>query len=517
MSCNLFAQLKSFWMPLELRILGAFVWNAVLVVVLPRFVGAQDGVPSPDDLLRDLPSQLTADVPQDVDRDLLAKFKAEKQLPRQHLLFDILSWREFVALCWPLDKEGKPYADPNQQETRRFETWKTDDDTFRPDGAHPGPWGTNHLNIRYAAAGVRPGVRALDKLNAVFGTLPSKPPHGIHESTQAFAAPLWDQHGWMVRYEIYLNRDEFDYIVANELFNLDGQIAFNRVGKQVSLPINEGPDKLGAMEVKLAWKVLDESQGDAPNRFLTSRGIIFTGKDGKQPQEQLLGLVGMHINHKTKASPQWIWSTFMHVDSLQTDSLESKDGKGIQPLFVDLANDIAIINTPAQTTSQPPAPPAVFVDGQAPTQVLQLTPVSLATERVNRVARGALSQRQSVLQHYTLLGTQWPTDPSAIPSSPDKLPDSITNKPGGRPTPVYLINPLLETYFQKGNQPAFLQEETSTDQTQVFGTESCMGCHSSAAIANGVTVDQGVKQATFAGQLSGDFSWLFSRRASFKH
>jgi len=227
------------------------------------------------------------------------------------------------------------------------------------------------------------------------------------------------------------------------------------------------------------------------------------------PTHATLGLVAMHISHKTQSSPQWIWSTFIHVDSLQTDSLATCQGKPIPTLFSNPGNAIAPVNVPSQT-----APP--FLDGQTPTQVLALTPIPLATQEVNRVARRELEKRGSVLQYYDLMNTQWPTDPSAPPTPPGMLPASITNKAGGRPTPVYLINPLMETYFQLGNQPAGPQEQAGTEQTQVFGTESCIGCHSSAPVNSAVTVGpNGVKTAVPGPAFSADFSWLLSHRAQF--
>ena len=105
------------------------------------------------------------------------------------------------------------------------------------------------------------------------------------------------------------------------------------------------------------------------------------------------------------------------------------------------------------------------------------------------------------------------------------LPDAVTNKPGGQPTPVFLTNITMESYFQSGEQPACNLEEAvpasancppsyasvvppgtpiagytpdpvwwnallnnSTSpvkpgiSTQILATESCMGCHSSAGI-----------------------------------
>jgi len=137
-------------------------------------------------------------------------------------------------------------------------------------------------------------------------------------------------------------------------------------------------------------------------------------------------------------------------------------------------------------------------------------------------AEAALAKAGSPLQYYQLIDTQWPTDPAATPTPWNAgLPSAITNKPGGNPTPVYLTNITMETYFQKGVQPACQQEELPNltcppapnppprtpvvDTTPVFATESCMGCHSSAGIWTSKTAQ--------SGQLTADFSWLFSQKA----
>src|SRR5271157_3109247 len=208
-----------------------------------------------------------------------------------------------------------------------------------------------------AARGIQAGVRVLDKLSAVHGNLNFKIGK-VPDVVQAFKYPIWDQNGNMLRYEILLNQDEFDYIVANDLYSLDGQAAFSMRGGKVSFPLDDPESgKVGAMELKLAWKVLDQSKGDLPERFLTVRGTIFSGPDGTTPIEKTLGLVAMHINHRTQSSPQWIWSTFIHVDSLQTNSLATFQGKPIPTLFTNPHNPTAPVNVPSQTASP-------FLDGQ---------------------------------------------------------------------------------------------------------------------------------------------------------
>ena len=111
------------------------------------------------------------------------------------------------------------------------------------------------------------------------------------------------------------------------------------------------------------------------------------------------------------------------------------------------------------------------------------------------------------------------------------LPAAINNKPGGNPTPVFLTNATMETYFQIGVQSACNQEEVpksiacpanataktspqnTADMTPVFASESCMGCHSSAGFYK--TYDSKLQKGETWPQLSGDFSWLPQLKASY--
>ena len=172
----------------------------------------------------------------------------------------------------------------------------------------------------------------------------------------------------------------------------------------------------------------------------------------------------------------------------------------------------------------------------------------MATQALNEEVRGILRKADSPLQYYQLVGTQWPTQPTKKPytvyASDDTttrvLPESVTNKSGGMPTPVYLTNMIMETYFQgatdggegvfnymTANEPAYLQIEgfpknTKNSGVSIFGTESCIGCHSSASIAIGDTIENGIRKPIFATRVEnnsatiGDFSWLLQLKANFK-
>lgn len=498
--------------------------------------GGAGKLPTPAELMDRMAKELDGPVPPDVDTKLKKELEAAGRFAEVQLVFDILSWRTFVGVSRPAGADGRP----------AFEDWKTDDDAFPPDGSEPEPWGrsvranlrfTKGVGVRAAKNPVGPGDRALVHLSSVgrAGLEPRRAPGPITQTEvpQAFSNPIWDQNGFMVRYEILLNEEEYNYVRDNRLYNIPGQVEFTAAGKKVcfpygvfpgddSPPVGLGPDckpgKTGAIELKLAWKVLKPGV-DLPERFLTARAKITSFVDASYTpnefQDVTVGLVGMHIAHKTKSSPQWVWSTFAHVDNLQTNDLErTADGRPIPTLFNNPAAPYLAVNSPSQTREP-------FSDGQNPTQVTQLVPTPKATQELNRRAQAALrgmsDGRLSVLRHYELLGTQWPTQPAAppTPGGPATAPGSVTNKSGGKPVPTFLINPIMETYFQLGNQPATNQEEGNPpDATPIFATESCIGCHSSAPTAYSV-IPGPTPRALSGPQLSGDFSWLLSQRAKF--
>jgi hypothetical protein len=223
----------------------------------------------------------------------------------------------------------------------------------------------------------------------------------------------------------------------------------------------------------------------------------------------------MHIGHKSDTSPQWIWSTFEQVDNLSVNNVAHP---ALKPSFFDPNCPICVPNqAPAQNS-----------DGSwattPPTQVSRAIPIPADKVALNDEAQLALDKAGTALRYYQLIDSQWPTDPSAAPTKPEAgLPGAIENKPGGDPTPVFLTNVTMETYFQVGAQAACQQEETQNcpagqwltatqkaakipaDSTSVFASESCMGCHSSAGLY--------ITPTTTSGQLHGDFSWLFTQKA----
>lgn len=470
------------------------------------------------------PPQLSPVIPSDINPALVGALMQRDEVAEAQRVFDIFSWQQFLAINWPTNAEGAPA--PALTDTGfgppAWVRWHESFEIFREDGQPPAMRTAAAQRLTREAVAARHGVpigpATTDRSVRILSIVsPTAPITVLDETSQAFSHPLWDQHGNLAHYEILMNDTEANYIVQNQLFNLDGQIAFAQNHNAVNLPsgVYDNASQVGAIEIKLAWRILDEAAGDIPSRYFTADAIVLN-PDGQGWRQVRVGLVGMHISHKTSTSPQWVWATFEQVDNVQVDSLDTVEVGGqrrhLHPSFNDPNCEPCVVNTYPPTRD-----PAT---GQLRTQVTRVVPIPPATQQLNREVQAMLRGMGSVWQYYELVNTQWPTDPSAPPTTPGAgtAPESIENKTGGDPTPVYLVNSIMETYFQLGNQPAGRLEQGMPDvPEQAFGTESCMGCHYSAGIATMATVGAGgTRTANFSGPLTADFSWMFQQLAHFR-
>lgn len=165
--------------------------------------------------------------------------------------------------------------------------------------------------------------------------------------------------------------------------------------------------------------------------------------------------------------------------------------------------------------------------------------LSRSAQELNSQVQQLLKKQSSVFQYYELIGTQWPLHPNApaAPGGEGSAPESITHKTPGDVVPVFLVNTTMETYFQKGRQPAGPLEQDDRlapnappiDKTEIFGTESCVGCHYSAGICIGFKhnsdgnyeIDKATGQripifgqnSHFGKSGSANFSWLLQIEA----
>jgi hypothetical protein len=533
-------------------------------VLAPLALQAQTAKPAPKPApgpayLKAFPNfapNVSPQMPGDVDIALKTSLENKQQFSLVQREFDLYSWQMFFALVWPTNAQGRPA--PKMNDTAfgppKWSWWHTSPQIYQADGATPAACGAgtaagparmlaapkpNLAKPLFKSLGAFPAeaaaanpqtTRFLGVISAVGDVTVNTPMNDIQ---QAFTGPLIDQNGEFVYYEILIDPNEVAYICANRLYNINGQVAFSGAGGKVVMPSGtDGQDWSGSFELKIAWKVLGKT--DDASRFFTMDGFIKDeDKNNKEITRKVkLGLVGLHIGHKSASSPQWIWSTFEQIDNLATDQVAHPN---LNPSFANPSCEICAVNVL-------PVADKNGVYPRIPVQAWRSVPIPNDKMALNAQVRTAMAKSGSVWQYYQLIDTQWPTGPTSPPANPKgPLPDAVANKPGGNPTPVYLTNITMETYFQGGNTDACKETEgnpgcgstapASTGfftnagpippnspqaSTTVFASESCMGCHSSAGIYTSYD-PKNPNAATQSGQLTGDFSWLMSQKAQWKN
>ena len=213
---------------------------------------------------------------------------------------DAFSWQSFVAVNWPtnnsvIGKGGDTVA--------VWQGWKSDNDLLVPDGQVPIPFKTPSPIPADCTQVAPPGTRVLthDTKMGKLGDF-NTPGNG----------PLIDQNGEYVRFEILVNEPMYDFIVGNQLYSKAGQAAYNK-GGDVAFPAGVANGAPGAATLKVAWKIM--GKGDDPSRFHTAMAYLYNPASTPKCRLEKVGMVGMHISHKTVNAPQWVWSTFEHVDN----------------------------------------------------------------------------------------------------------------------------------------------------------------------------------------------------------
>ncbi len=411
--------------------------------------------------------------------------------------FDVFSWNSFLAVN---HSPAGGFGGEGGDNRTVWQAWPAAGDIFLPGGAEPAAWPDGQPppahDVPAACQGIDPSATLV--LSQI-----AKRPNILESANEPFeSGPLIDTHGYYARFEITVNQEMYQYILDNELYSQTGQSAFSTAGKTVSFPCGcviagehsganiphdcpEGGQQ-GAIMVKASWKILDTDAGDDPSTFHTAKALVLTEPQDGEPAtctEQLVGLVGLHIGHKTQAAPQWIWSTFEHVANVPTQGQPIPAGAAYN-FFIPDCTDCNAVNQPPPQPWDPHVQPVTADSGKS--QVMRVIPIPDATVSMNGQVQAILGG--TVWQNYELVSTQWPTNASgATPGEPtadngwcDAL--DATDK-SGVPAPSFLANTTLETYIQ-GTVPQ--------------ASSSCINCHLNATMAAG--------QNSFS-----DFTYLLER------
>ena len=414
------------------------------------------------------------------------------------------AWQAFIALNWPAGSDGQP--DPARaiggdggDRPTFWESWINAEDVFRKNGAKPLPWGSQSpIPTTCANVPKKTADLVFEQDDESQTSHDSANGHEEKKLEENRAPPVVDQNGRWVRYEIYLNRSDYQYIVDNQLYSVEGQKKFKASGKPLLFPT-------GSIELKIAWKELGD--GDDPKKFHVREGV-FVNADGSCSIAKV-GMVALHIKYKTPRSPNHFWATFEHNANLcQTNPFTGAVSSG------SFCNKCCLPNPPAncplpeggckpfdlppKLTAEPPEKPAE-PSHVPPSELSRVTPIPVSIGQLNSLMQDLLGEMgshegsgqvpQSVWTNYELINAQWlmPFMPNVATSwyrgasamtTTNKVPQYFPRIPGeawcnqnapqcdkGRDCPMLVQPPIVaNTIIEPYNQ----------------ASSSCLGCHQAA-------------------------------------
>ncbi len=396
--------------------------------------------------------------------------------------FSNFSWRAFVALNWPARADaghrgqpdrGKKFGDPGP---RVWETFKSRYEVFQHDrDGHalvPSGW-NSYAGKNPCGPGSDNKVKTLSAFSMFsdFNQATFKP--------GTFSNPLVAQNRTYTRYEVRMNRAEFDSIVGHQWYVRRDQPTARKPGRF----------KVGSIGVKAAWRILTDKDTPAMRRryyVVNGADVLDVAKSRRAGAavcaKHDIALVGLHIVVKTTYRPQWIWSSFEHIDNVPPVGAGTAREPDAKDAHVPYSyNDpfkpqrLMSRDAPELTTVTENHPPKIDPE---PTQVVRSHPINAEIMAMNRAYWALPEIRHTVWANYMLVTTQWPTvtqpdDPSnsgqpfpggfVDPNQPVDVYQLPANNPGPPPN---LANTTMETY---------LQEPSS----------SCMACHHVVANEHG--------------------------------
>jgi hypothetical protein len=362
------------------------------------------------------------------------------------------SWQVFKFLVWPASSEVRGKSDTTKSITsmqgpRVFETFKASWEIFRPNAQEPVPWQEYPpLEPCSNAKEVPPGALVLASFSK-FGNI--KTGGGAVQSHVLVA-----QNRSYVRYQAGYNAIIFEKIKGSHLY--DAGVVRTVPNVRAGEPVPEAAESpVGAIIVKSAWIELPRESADIdPSRFYVRDDAWVQDPKRTECRKASVGLVGLHVAYKTKSRPQWIWSTFEHVDNVpepgdRAPKRYTFNNGNRQTVMTDDPEDRFLISKiEASELREPPTPYQVIRRQKIDEKVLQ----------VNREWQGELGRINSVWQNYKLVMSEWPR----VPSHPKRDAHGAGPTPKCFPTTPATANTTMETFRQRCDPEL-----------------TCMGCHNS--------------------------------------
>ena len=293
------------------------------------------------------------------------------------------AWLSFVALNWPALPSARGVPDTSRQIGAPgvvvWQTWKLPEEVFLADGSQPAAWNTYSSALPSicksdTGVGAQAGDLVLSQISKVSSNTNGN--NSLELANEVIGGSLTDQHGNLARYEIRFNKTQFDGIVLNRFYNVQGQNA----ARVIQFPA-------GVMEIKASWRQF--TAADTPeirSRFLQRQAWIYTPASGSQPAScygATVGLTGLHITQKTPTRPQWIWATFEQVDNVPPFNSAPPPGRKLPYSFNDPSCSVTEC-PPNQSTEDGRSP-------STPTQVTRIVNIGAAARVANAQWQAALA------------------------------------------------------------------------------------------------------------------------------
>lgn len=397
----------------------------------------------------------------------------------------IFAWREFIALNWPS-------VDPATTGQRGRANGNADFLSIKKDGEGSFPllvWQTyRHKNELFPADG-----KTDPKFDSSKPTYKYKGPpitagdsnptmelfNNLDESSQIGLCTMFSHTSIRIVYEAKVSRALFDYANKNGLTTCDGKscptldAALTKTSKNlaefgglcsadpsiVSLPCGDaaapGDAGEGAIEIKAAWRQLTQDEINS-GRFYTRKVLFYTGTQfvNQKYQNAVYGLVALHIIHKTKSFPTFVFATWEQVDNYDDRSNQNSQ----QLVFQNTGT--ALPNIPVKREH----------------------PIHSQIPPVNDAVHAAFSAKDpgTIWQYYKLIGVQG--RPVNGPPPPNTPIDDLSY--------YYLANIVVETNQTLQNFFGKLSEAGTVESSQdvylkgaagsPFQMGGCKGCHGAA-------------------------------------
>lgn len=356
---------------------------------------------------------------------------------------DQLGWQMLVAFSWPampgmrgMPDPRKTFGDPG---TMVWETWKSPNEVFYPDGSKPAPWPVYGPQIPQECYDI--GARNNGTSPGVLTNIL------VNRTNQAAGGSLTDQNGNLVHYEITFNKNVFDFIYDNGYYNIAGQ---NTMTQAVNYPA-------GTAEMKASWRIIEPTEPDAvKQRFLRRTYYVYTpALSPTQPATcglKEVGLIGMHFNLKVQFadnSVNWVGATFEQVDNVPPFGTPYSPGVDPNhPLPYSLFNKDCYAAGANCTYNQSVEQGRPI---SQPVNAIRMVNIDPVAQQLNPQVQAAFRQmrQDSPWQYYEMITTQYPANPASPPV--------------GNPTPPLSANTTMETFVRQS---------------------SCLNCHFTARDIN---------------------------------